>query len=234
MVRKLDNIALKTTFEQVRKKLCIEEPEDIEFVFRLLEKAKEIAKPKVLYREAFIEEISGDKVRINGYDFKSDVLAMSLKDIHRVFAYVCTCGTEVDDWSHSKKDSVVSIWLDIIKGMFLGEATAFLHNHIKDVYQFEKLSSVNPGSGNVENWPISQQAQLFAMIGDVKKEIGVTLTDSYLMVPTKSVSGLLFPSNKGFSNCILCTRENCPNRGAEFDKELYARTFNKYAHGNEI
>jgi len=227
MIRKLDNIPVTTTFDQVIKRLKIEEPEDIEIISKLFETAKEIAKPKVLYREAFVEEISGSNVNINGYNFESDVVAMTLKNVHRVFAYVCTCGTEVDDWSHNEQDYVVSLWLDMIKEMFLFEANNFLRKHLKSSYGFEKLSSLNPGSGDEDNWHISQQTQLFAMIGDVKPEIGVTLTDSFLMVPIKSTSGLLFPSKTDFVNCALCTREKCVGRRVEFDKELYAQIFNK-------
>jgi len=226
MKRKLDNIPISTTLDQVLKRLAIEEAEDITLVSGLFETAKEIAKPKVLYSEAYVEDVSCANVRINGYNFKSDVLAMNLKNIHRVFAYVCTCGIEVDDWSRAEKDYVVSLWLDMIKEMFLREAIDFLNDHIKKSYGFEKISSINPGSGDAENWPISQQAPLFEMIGAVKAEIGVTLTDSFLMIPIKSTSGLLFPSETEFVNCALCARKNCSGRRVEFDQELYNRTFN--------
>ena len=229
MIYKLDNIPVNTTFEQAEKRLKIEDEDDIALVSELFETAKKIVKPKALYREAYVEEISDlnniNIVKINGFDFQSDVLAMNLKNVHRVFAYVCTCGTEVDDWSHGEKDYVVSLWLDMIKEMFLFEANMYLREYIKNSYKLEKLSSVNPGSGNENNWHISQQMQLFNMIGGVKDEIGVTLTDSFLMLPTKSTSGLLFPSETEFVNCALCGRENCPGRRVEFDAELYARTF---------
>ena len=224
-VRKLENIPITTTIEQVLEHLKIEDDEDIALISELFETAKKIANPKVLYREAYVDEITGGKVVINGFDFESDVLAANLKDIHRVFACVCTCGTEVDDWSHSEKDYVVSLWLDMIKAMFLGDAHKFLWEHISKSYKLDKLSSVNPGSGNENNWHISQQKQLFAMIGGVKEEIGVTLTDSFLMLPTKSTSGLLFPSETGFVNCALCQRENCRGRHAEFDAKLFEQVF---------
>ena len=225
MLRKLEHIPVNVTFENALKRLKIEEEEDIELVSGLFETAKKIARPKALYREAFVDEISGRNVKINGFDFESDVLAANLKNIHRVFAYVCTCGTEVDDWSHNEKDYVVSLWLDMIKAMFLFDAELFFREHLKNALQTDKFATVNPGSGDVDNWHISQQVQLFDMIGNVKEEIGVTLTDSFLMMPIKSTSGLLFPSETGFVNCALCRRENCVGRRAEFDKELYDRTF---------
>jgi len=225
MLRKLDGIPVTITFEQVLNRLKIEDDDDISLVAGLFETAKKIARPKVLYREAYVEEISGRNVRINGINFESDVLAANLKNVHRVFAYICTCGTEVDEWSHNEKDYVVSLWLDMIKEMFVYEANIYFREHIKNSFKLEKLSSVNPGSGNENNWHISQQKPLFEMIGNVKEEIGVTLTESFLMLPTKSTSGLLYPAETEFVNCALCGRENCPGRRAEFDGELYAQIF---------
>ena len=224
MVRKIDQIPITTGFEQVLKKLQIDD-DDIPLVRERFEKAKEIARPKILYREAYVEDISGTKVRIDNIVFESKVLAANLKNVHRVFAYVTTCGTELDDWTHNEKDYVVSLWLDMIKEMFLREANAFFRDHIKSAFGLQKLSTVNPGSGDAENWHISQQAQLFALIGGVKEEIGVTLTDSFLMLPIKSTSGLLYPSETEFVNCALCGREKCQGRRAPFDSKLYSEIF---------
>ena len=225
MIHKLDTIPLATTFEQALNTLKIEDDEDIALVHDLFDTAKAIAKPKVFCREAYVEEVAGKNVRINGITFESDVLAANMKDVHRVFAYVSTCGTEVDEWSHNEKDYVVSLWLDMIKQLFLREANTYFREYIKKNFKFKKLSAINPGSGDEHNWPISQQKLLFAMLGNVKEEIGVTLTDSFLMLPIKSTSGLLYPSETEYVNCSLCGRENCPGRRVEFDSKLYAQIF---------
>jgi len=225
MLHKLDNIPITVTLSKVLQKLAVKDDEDIALISDLFETAQAVARPKALYREAFVEELSGARVRVNGFDFHSEVLAANLNNIHRVFAYVCTCGAEVDEWSRGGHDYVVSLWLDMIKEMFLIDAITFLREHIKTAFGLKRISAINPGSGNAENWPISQQKELFAMIGDVKGEVGVTLTDTCLMLPIKSTSGLLYPSEADFVNCALCFRENCQGRRAEFDKELYERTF---------
>ena len=80
---------------------------------------------------------------------------------------------------------------------------------------------MHPGSGDVDVWPIEQQSELFFLLGDVYSAIGVELTESYLMLPTKSVSGIRFPTQKDFQSCMLCHRENCPERSAQFDQTLW-------------
>ncbi len=75
---------------------------------------------------------------------------------------------------------------------------------------------MNPGSANYDVWPIAQQRPLFALFGGATDDIGVRLTESHLMVPDKSVSGVMFTSSSGYVNCHACDRENCPNRRAPF------------------
>ena len=225
MLHKLTDIPADVPLERVLDRLLAKEPEDIEIVSQLFADLSGVIKPKALFREVFVEEIVENRVKINGYTFESDVLAANFAGVHRLFAYVATSGTEADEWQHGIKDHVSSLWVDMIKQMYLVEAGSYLREYIKKTFQYEKLQSVNPGSGNLDNWPISQQAILFEMIGDVKGEIGVTLTDSFLMIPLKSTSGILYPSETDYSNCALCGRENCPGRRTAFDAELYKKIF---------
>ena len=56
-------------------------------------------------------------------------------------------------------------------------------------------------------------------------EIGLELTDSCLMLPYKSVSGIAYETEATFENCMLCTRENCPTRRAPYDASMGAKTY---------
>ena len=76
------------------------------------------------------------------------------------------------------------------------------------------LSHMNPGS--LPQWPLSQQRVLFSLLGDVTGAIGVELTESCLMIPAKSTSGILFDSDTEYNNFRFCPMENCPGRSAPF------------------
>jgi hypothetical protein len=82
------------------------------------------------------------------------------------------------------------------------------------------MSRMAPGSGAANVWPLTQQKALFSIFGDVEDMIGVKLTDRYLMVPIKSVSGIFFLHENPFVSCMLCPRENCVGRRAPYDREL--------------
>ena len=78
------------------------------------------------------------------------------------------------------------------------------------------LPSLNPGS--IAAWPISGQAELFAILGGrefVETQTGVIYTPSYLMLPSKSVSGIAFESETFYENCQYCPIDNCPGRRAK-------------------
>ena len=153
--------------------------------------------------------------------FVSKVLRANLDEVERVFPYVATCGQELDAIPVAGDDIFGQFCRDTLKEMALHAAMAHLITHLKEAYSLETLVSMNPGSGDINVWPIEQQRELFAFFGDVPESIGVVLTDSCLMVPNKSVSGLFYPSEDGFQSCQLCHREKCPNRRAPFDPHLW-------------
>ena len=81
------------------------------------------------------------------------------------------------------------------------------------------------GPGSLEEWPITQQRLLFDAMDGLDRQIGVKLTDSFLMVPVKSISGIRFPSKNRFESCQLCPRKNCIGRRAPYDQDLYEKRF---------
>jgi len=217
---KKDDFLIHVGFEDVKTKLHLQDQDDVDFVQPLFEHAMYIVRPKAIYRAASVDDISDDRVTICGTTFQSAVMAENLKDVHQVYAYVVTCGIEVDDWSSGYKDYFVKIWLDMIKEMILFDTMTQFTDVICNKYGIEKYATMNPGSGNVDVWPITQQRMLFELIGDVQKDSGVYLTNSFLMVPTKSVSGILFPSESGYRNCEVCTRKSCLHRKAPYNPAL--------------
>ena len=184
----------------------------------LLEDALATARPKALYKVCYIDNRTEDTVELEGIRFTSRVLSRNLSEVERVFPYIVTCGTELDTCLSADTDVLARYWLDGLKEMALRTAVEHLKNHLAAEYglKTEKLSTMNPGSGNKNVWPISQQRQLFQLLGDVEGAIGVRLTDSFLMMPNKTVSGIFFPTEVNFVSCQLCTRENCPRRRAEY------------------
>lgn len=224
MVAVLDSIPFHPDANNLLERLRIRpgSSQQDEF-FHFLENALRIACPKVMYKVAFIEDKGDSYVDFDGIRFESRVLRVNLKDVHRAFPYVVTCGMELESWQETMDDFLHKFWVDVIKEAALETAFDAFEKHLTKNYQPGDLSGMNPGS--LEDWPLTQQVQLFKLIGEVEEKIGVHLTESCLMLPNKSVSGILFPTEAGFASCQLCPREICPNRRAPYDPELFAEKY---------
>jgi hypothetical protein len=184
-----------------------------------------ILKPKAAYDVSYVEGRGDDTVTLGGRTFTSRVLRVNLDEVGRVFPFVATCGREVYEAGLSYEDPILNYCLDRVLEEALGAALARLEKHLKERYGLGRTSMMNPGS--LEDWPLSQQQELFALLGDVRGAIGVELTDSFLMVPMKSVSGMIFPTEIRFESCQLCPRKVCPKRRARYDPELWERKYGK-------
>ena len=195
----------------------------------LLEQALSIAAPVALYKPAYIESVEEDCVMIDGATFKSRVLRVNLEKVHRVFAYVATCGNELREWALSFDDMMYQYWADAINEMALGVAIRAMNKDIQKRYRPGKTSSMSPGS--LKEWPVQQQKPLFKILGDVENTVGVKLTESMLMIPNKSVSGIIFPSEENFESCLLCPRSDCPGRRAPYDPHLFEKKYNQNIFG---
>ena len=220
----IDNVTFRPDVKALFSELHIREGSlSARQVETMLGQAQAIARPKAIYHLALVEPVSSDEVLLDEVRFKSRVVRVNLEGVHRVFAYVATCGEEVYDWALSFDDPLERFWADAIMVAALGDAAAALDAHLQERYQPGALAAMNPGS--LEDWPITEQIPLFGLLDNVTEAIGVTLTDSLLMVPTKSVSGVYFPTESGYANCQLCPREKCPNRRAVYNPHLFAQKY---------
>ncbi|MEW6265058.1 MAG: vitamin B12 dependent-methionine synthase activation domain-containing protein [Thermodesulfobacteriota bacterium] len=173
-----------------------------------------IARPRAVIRLAYIDALEDDRVMVEGVRFVSRLLADKLAQTHRVFAYVATCGTELDEWASSKNDMLRRFYAEEINALALVTARKTLLEEIDRRFKPGQVSAMSPGS--LPEWPIEQQGPLFELLGSPAQVIGVRLTSSFLMLPVKSVSGIYFPTETPFFSCQLCPREKCPGRKAPY------------------
>ncbi len=158
----------------------------------LIKQAEAVAKPKGIYIEALIEECEEDYIVIGGTKFNSKNLAENVKGVNKVFPYVITSGVEVEELTKEIDDLLDQFLFDGIKTEILLCATNFISQEIKSKYGYKEITYEIPGS--LEGWDMIEQRELFALFGDVEGSIGVKLSDSNLMYPSKSVSGIYFGS----------------------------------------
>lgn len=217
-----NDIVVQLDMDTLLARLRIDkESEDAKDVQHLIETVAPVVKPKAIYEVSYIQYRGCDTVAIGGVTFTSRVLRVNLDKIERVFPYIVTCGRELEKIVAATDDFMKRFWLDTIKDMALDSSKKYLTNYLKRKYALGQMSTMSPGAGSQDLWPIEQQKQLFSIFGNVEDLIGVTLTDSFLMIPNKSVSGIYFPTEIKFESCRVCPRKECPARRAPYDKNLW-------------
>ena len=222
----LDDIPFTVDIEQLARRLGASGDPGLRAELEgLVEEAGRVARPRAIYRACFVESRTDEETIIDGVAFKSRVLTVNFENIHRVFPFVVTCGRELQEWSDSLTDPLLSFQADDVKELALYAAHEYLGRHLDETFGLAKSSHMNPGS--LPDWPLPEQIPLFSLLGDVEAAIGVKLTDSFLMLPTKSVSGIRFPTETSFESCQLCPREACPNRRAAWNKGLFETRYQK-------
>jgi hypothetical protein len=210
-VLSIDGLSLNV--ESIGKKLHVQ---DLELLNRLWAKIGAVMAPKAAYGIGYVDEKRTDSVVIDGICFQSRVLYQNLNGIGRVFPFVMTIGPAVDELIKNEGNMLESYLLDQLGNNALRQLRLKLEDHLRKKFAFEKISCMSPGS--LADWPIEEQKPLFELLGPVKRTIGVRLTDSFLMLPCKSVSGIYFPSEVSFFSCQLCPRERCDSRKAKYDE----------------
>ncbi|HMB01436.1 MAG TPA: vitamin B12 dependent-methionine synthase activation domain-containing protein [Spirochaetota bacterium] len=199
---------------------------DLQDFLKLKKIVETKASPKIIYKEAYITGRRQHSITIDTVQFNSLVLRKNLTDIEKVFCYIVTCGRELETVKTEKNNFLAGYWLDYLMEDVLNHAHLYLKEHIRRKYKTAPLSTMNPGAGHAKLWPIEEQKQLFALFNNREKDIGVSLTKSFLMLPRKSTSGIFFPSAKSFQSCQLCRRSRCPGRSTAFDPALWQKMQN--------
>ena len=221
----LKSIPISLDLEAVLKRMQVRNKREsiVKNVREMLEIARPIAKPKAIFEVAYVDNKNGDSLEIGGVGFTSRVLRVNLDTVGRVFPYVVTCGKELDEITIPSDDFIKSYYLDQIKETVVILARQYLEDYLKRNYALGQMSKMAPGAGAGDDWPITQQKELFSIFGGrdkVEGLIGVRLTDTFLMIPIKSVSGIYFPTEIKFESCQLCPREKCIGRRAAYDPEV--------------
>ncbi|MGQ9684610.1 MAG: vitamin B12 dependent-methionine synthase activation domain-containing protein [Anaerolineae bacterium] len=220
----LEDLEFRPDLEGLKKKLRVRDGGGwTERFERLVQEAEAIARPRALYGVVYIDSKSDSSVVIDGIQFDSRVLRVNLEGAHRVFPFLGTCGIELHNWAAAQDDVLQRYYADEIAETALRQALGVLREHLKERYRLGRTSTMSPGS--LPDWPIQAQRPLFALFGNAEELLGVRLTDSLLMIPSKSVSGIRFPTEQTFASCQLCPRRDCPSRQAPYEAELYKKRY---------
>jgi len=201
--KKTNEIIMQITREEIEQSYCLFEP-------------------KGIYSKVMIKNISSEG-RINLENGLCLEINNSMLNLLKGTSYLAfglsTIGNRLEEKVtelFAKNEYSKAIALDAVGTV----ASKFLSNYIQSLIcqeakeqKFQTTKYFSPGSGD---WNINQQKIIFQIIPANK--IGVKLTESYMMVPKKSLSWVIgvgknirIPS-KDNNSCQICEATNCQFR----------------------
>jgi hypothetical protein len=213
----LNPIPVEVDLRSVKRSAHVPEGEE-ELLLSLMAAARSVLAAKAIYKVSYIDSRAEDAVVIEGVRFKSKVLRKHFEKVERVFPYVVTIGAGVEDLEKTSGDALGKYYLDLIGNAAVVKAREHVRSTLAKRYRLQGLSYLGPGQ--LKDWALEEQRPLFSLLGDVESTVGVTLTQSLLMLPRKSLSGIYFPTETTFFACQLCPREGCSSRKARYDEKL--------------
>ena len=175
-----------------------------------LEKISEL---KSNYRIFELTE-NDDELQIEKLQIKSTSLQKNLKGCRRVILFGATMGIRVDRKirTYEITDMAKAVVMQACAAAKLEEYCDEVLDKIAQQLAEDKLylrPRFSPGYGD---FSILHQKEILDML-DAPKRIGLTMTDAYMLAPTKSVTAIFGVSNKKEpchqKGCEECTKADC-------------------------
>jgi len=215
----LQNTSINLSLERVLKYLKVDTGKKhfVEFVKTALDISYNLFDPKVIFSHSTIKKGTNPHLFINNIEFNNKVLYHNTSDTDECFPYIITLGKDIELSSFT--DYMLYYYTDRIGNLFLNYLRNKLEDYLKAEFNILNLSKMNPGSINL--WPLEENEKIFALFKDEIKEIGVSLTESYIIKPLKSISGIFFYKEESYYNCWLCKHRDCLSRKASFNQKMY-------------
>jgi hypothetical protein len=175
-----------------------------------------------------LSEISQDEFNIiftgEGNNENETPLKLIYPQADHLVLFAVTMGAEISQMVtelFNKNDFALGSMVDTVASLAADRSVELLENHITEKFVGNKLTnnsfmtlSYSPGYCG---WNIDAQKKLFSFLQP--QQIGISLNESCLMTPLKSVTGVLVYGNKSihqfdnnFSFCFDCRAQSCIER----------------------
>ncbi len=150
------------------------------------------------------------------------IIASQLRNAESSAIFVCTVGPEIEKWSKEliqKGDLTLGYIVDATASELVELAMDKIQNQLEFQMHALGLGITNRFSPGYCGWPVSEQHLLFSLLPE--KFCGVVLTPSALMVPIKSISGVIGMGPKAQRMeypCKKCDQTQCIYRRRVMEK----------------
>ena len=165
-----------------------------------------------------IKAVRGNQTSIEDIiSLESSVLARLLEKCDKVAIFALTIGSHLEEMVAYLAENVMVLQATVLDAIGSGAAeqlASSVEESIKKLVSPRGLVISRRFSPGYCDWDVSQQEMIFKAIE--KKTVDIHLTEEYLMIPRKSISGIIgIGSNhaiEDYNPCNTCLKADCPGR----------------------
>lgn len=169
-------------------KSCDADEITLSLVDSVYDEIKDLITPKYTYK-IFDMVNTGKSVIVDGVEFKSENLSFCLKDCKQVILFCATIGVGAD--TLTRKYSVTDrAKCSVAHAVGSALIETYCDNSCCEIAEklgVEMRPRYSSGYGDLA---LSTQKEFFELL-DITKHLGITLSDVYLMTPSKSVTAFI-------------------------------------------
>ncbi|MFC1870438.1 vitamin B12 dependent-methionine synthase activation domain-containing protein [Chloroflexota bacterium] len=173
--------------------------------------------PAYSYTIKDVVSVKGSIVTIeDSIQFKSKVIARLLEPCEKVAVFALTIGNHLEEMVSYLAENGFMLQATVLDAVGSGAAEQMavsMEDRIRKLASLEGLSASRRFSPGYCDWAVSQQKMVFQALGG--DSAGIVLTESSLMIPQKSVSGIIGLAKgniEDYNPCHTCKKRECPGR----------------------
>jgi len=184
-----------------------------------VENAHYLIEPSYLGVTRDIKSVRGSRIDIEGsITFESHVITRLLEQCQKVAVFLVTIGNHLEEMvCQMAEDKLIlqATVLDAIGSVAVEKVADFVQGRIGEIARAQGFCISQRFSPGYCDWDIKQQKMVFlAVDGD---SVGIRLTEECLMLPRKSISGIIgigLPNSnvEHYNPCKTCDKHDCQGR----------------------
>ncbi len=192
-----------------------------EYLFRGITFAKELSDIRCVFKVIDDIELQGRKNSIVACGQELMVgrtIRNELEDSLKLAFFICTAGATYSERSKELlhgEDLALGYVFDLLGSAIVERVGDKVQDYIKNEMALQGYQITNRYSPGYCHWDVSEQQKLFEIMNE--NTCGVSLTASSLMLPIKSISGIIGIGEQVVYRdylCALCQIKNCLYGGA--------------------
>lgn len=159
-------------------------------------------------------DLQGGTLTVEGTTFEVGAQVCGyLKEATEAALFLCTAGALFSDEAHAlnaQGEFLEAYIIDAIGSLTVERAMDKIHKALELEQAARGMKITNRYSPGYCNWPLKDQRPLFAFVGE--NPTGIALSESCLMHPIKSVSGVIgigAKARRRAYGCVICQNKTC-------------------------